>query len=525
MLLFRKFIRFWLGLKALGLLASVIGVFILSKRLTEFNPTHLIATIMGAVGLGVSAGIAWWKLKKGRPSGRTWALIASTSALVPSSLFLILHPGHYPFTVFTGGFLGLAGLVAYSARDSAIGVDDASALQKVRVAGDGTSKFKDYLTQGIAMGIIWLAFQLWNQWAALHGFARPGLISYLVQFNAAVLLTTLFHELGHLVAGWASGKMLRGLQVGPFRWAVRNGHWRFEFQLRNFYGGGVAMVAPDLRNMRSRKAFLLIGGPVASLVVGSIFLVVTLTAAGHAWERYWSLLSTLATLSFAGFVVNLIPLKPESQYSDGAQLYQIVTNGPWARVHLALAMVTTSVVAPVRPRDFDIELIHEAADFVPHGERGLLLRLFASKHYIDKNRIPEALANMEAAEALYAECRFEKPQDICAEFVFINAFYKHDLAAAELWWQRIEALRNIERDADYWRAKTALLWLEGEREEAFDAWARGNALAQKLPSAGTYDFARSCFAKLRKALDGSIRTAAPHAAIFEWQEKRAAVES
>jgi len=284
------------------------------------------------------------------------------------------------------------------------------------------------------------------------------------------------------------------------------------------------MVAPDLRNMRSRKAFLLMGGPVASLVVGSIFLVVTLTAAGHAWERYWSLLSTLATLSFAGFVVNLIPLKPESQYSDGAQLYQIVTNGPWARVHLALAMVTTSVVAPVRPRDFDIELINEAADFVPHGERGLLLRLFASKHYIDKNRIPEALANMEAAEALYTECRFEKPQDICSEFVFINAFYKHDLAAAEMWWQRIEALRNIERDADYWRAKTALLWLEGKREEAFDAWARGNALAQKLPSAGTYDFARSCFARLRKALDGSMRAAAPHAIIFKWQEKRAAAE-
>jgi hypothetical protein len=491
----------------------------ISRGRTEVNRAHLVATVLGALALDLSAAIAWRMLKERKPSGRAWAIFASGSALVPSALFLIRRPGNFPYTIFMGGALGLAELVAFGAKNSGIEVDDARARKKVRIAGDGTSKFKDYLAQGISMGIIWLAFQLWNQWAAFRGLTHPGLISYLVQFNVAILFTTLFHELGHLAAGWASGKILRLFQVGPFRWAVRNGRWRFEFQLSKFYGGGVAMAAPDLRNMRSRKAFLLIGGPVASLVVGSIFTVITLTAVGHPWEPYWSLLSTLATLSIAGFVVNLMPLKPESQYSDGAQLYQIVTNGPWARVHLAMAMVTTSAVAPVRPRDFDVSVIHEAADFVPHGERGLLLRLFACKHYIDKNRIPEALANMEAAEGLYEDCKFERPQDVCAEFVFANAFYKQDIAAADLWWQRIEGLRKVEPDADYWRAKTALLWRKGEHEEAFDAWERGNALAQKLPSAGTHEFTRSCFDTLRQALDAPSRTVPPRlAAVFESQE-------
>jgi hypothetical protein len=527
MLLFRKLVRFWLGLKALGLLASIIGVlFLISQGRTEFNRTRLIATVMGALALDVSAGIAWWMLKKGKSSARTWAIIASTAALVPSSLYLLLHPGQYPFTVFTGGFLGLAGLVAYFAGDSAIGVDDASAPKKVRIAGDGTSKFHDYFAQAISMGIIWLAFQLWNQWGVAHGLARPRLISYLVQLNIAVLLTTLFHELGHFAAGWACGKILRVLQVGPFRWAVRNGKWRFEFQLRKFYGGGVAMVAPDLHNMRRRQALLLMGGPAASLVVGSVFAMITLNAAGHFWQPYWSLLSTLATLSIAGFVVNMIPLQPQNQYSDGAQIYQILTNGPWARVHLAFAMVTTSAVAPIRPRDFDMNVINQAVDFVRHGERGLLLRLVACKHYIDKHRIPEALAYMLEAEALFEECKFEKPQDICAEFAFVNAFYKRDLAAAELWWQRIETLDRIDTDANYWRAKTALLWLKGEQKEAFGAWQRGSALAQKLPSAGAYDFTRSCFIKLRKALDALIPTTPqPLAAVIEWPETRAALEA
>lgn len=525
MRLFRQCIRFWFGLKALGLLLIIVTFLVsISKGQTGLNRYRLFATVIGACSLGVSAGIAWWTLKNGKPSGRSWAIIASTAALAPSSLFLILNQGRYPVTIFSGGFLGLAGLVAFAAKDSAIDVDDTRARTKARIAGDGTSKFKDYLAQGISMGIIWLAFQFWNQWAAFHGLGRPRLLSYLVQLNIAVLLTTLFHEFGHLVAGWASGKMLRLLQIGPFRWAVRHGKWRFEFQLRRFYGGGVAMVAPDLHDLRSRQVFLLLGGPVASLVAGSIFMVLTLTAIGNPWAPCWSLLSTLATLSLAGFVVNLIPLKPESQYSDGAQLYQIVTNGPWARVHLAFAMVTTSAVASVRPRDFDINVIDEAADLVPHGERGLLLRLFACKHYIDNNRIPEALTNMQAAEALYEECKFERPQDICAEFVFMNAFYKRDLAAAELWWRRIEAMGRNEPDSDYWRAKASLNWMRGERDEALSAWERGNTLAEELPSAGMHDFTRSCFAKLREALDVPIRTPSPSHAALECPETRLAVK-
>lgn len=493
---------------------------------TDFDATYLIATVLGALALDVSAAIAWWTLKKGKPRGRTWALIASTAALVPSSLFLIRNPGNYPFTIFGGGVLGLAGLVAFTARDSAIEIDDAHLRKKVRMTRDGTSRLQDYLAQGVSMCIIWLAFQLWNEWATTRGLARPGLVSYLLQLNIAVLLTTLFHELGHLAAGWACGKTLRVFQVGPFRWAVRNGRWKFEFQLRKFYGGGVAMVAPDLINMRRRQAFLLMGGPLASLVAGVSFAAVTLASAGHSWQPYWSMLSVLATLSIAGFVVNLIPLQPESQYSDGAQIYQILTNGPWARVHLAFAMVTSSVVAPIRPRDFDMNVINQATDFVRHGERGLLLRIVASKHYIDKGRIPEALASLAEAEALYEECKFEKPQDIFAEFVFVNAFYKWDLAAAERWWQEIEAFPKIDRDADYLRAKTALLWLKGDHDEACATWERGNALANRLPSAGMYDFTRYCFKKLHKALDTPIRTAPPAVAtVFEFSEKPVAVKA
>jgi hypothetical protein len=267
----------------------------------------------------------------------------------------------------------------------------------------------------------------------------------------------------------------------------------------------VVIVSPNLKNVQSRQAFCLIAGPVASLLMGSIFIIVTFLTPGHAWQQYWMLLAMLATFSISAFVVNLMPIRPESQYSDGAQLYQVLGKGPWARVHLAFAMLNIGLVSPRRPRDLDVNVINGAADAVPHGERGLLLRLFASIHYLDANLIPEAIARMEEAEALYEESVFERPQDICTEFLFINAFHKRDWAASEKWAGRIDDLRKVDLDVNYWRAKTALHWLRGEREQAHKSWERGNRMALKLPAAGTYDFTRSCFEKLRIELDGPPR--------------------
>jgi hypothetical protein len=216
-----------------------------------------------------------------------------------------------------------------------------------------------------------------------------------------------------------------------------------------------------------------------------------------------------AAIAWASFVTNLIPSKSAARYSDGAQLVQLVSSGDWAHFHIAFAMVSRGLVTSLRARDYDVAAIHRAADLVTQGERGLLLRLHACIHYLEAGRIPEALASLHAAEALYEQNNFENPEDICAEFVFINALYKCDLTAAEFWWRRIEALGRIDFDADYWRAGTALLWLKGERERAELAWTRGNALAQKLPAAGVYERTRACFLDLRAALDAPVQEGPP----------------
>ena len=515
----RRLVRFCLGLEALGLVGTISLFFAtlvaLRAQMAEDEVSPL--TIIFAAGiplvtatLNAVPAIAWWQLKKGKPNGPGWAIAASTInvliLLLGALVWLRFHnPRTLPIYLFCG-MTGVLGLLAFWRQESS---PPPLPKKVIRIAGDGTSKVKDYVGVGVSIAIIWVGSGWVDRWSIVHHLPHSSLVPFAIKVQLAILLSTLGHELGHFIAGWASGMILRSFCVGPARWAVRNGKWRFDFNLRRFYGGAVEMVAPNLFRLRSNTAFFIIGGPFGSLVTGAIFAVLTLTAPGSSWQPYWEWLAMMAVFSFAGFIVNLIPQKPESQYSDGAQLYQIMTNGPWAKVHLAFAMVTTSLVTAVRPRDFDLETLIAAADSVPEGDRGLLLRLFTSQRYLDAGRIPEGLAYMEAGELLYEHSVLMQPADICAEFLFMNAFYKQNLSTAAIWEHRIETLPKVDKDADYWLARTALLWLKGEHVAADDAWSKGVALAEDLPACGAYEYTRSRFRSLRTALDDVNEPAQP----------------
>jgi hypothetical protein len=516
MQILRRGVRFCLGMQSLAFLGIIPVAFTVIAALRAQEAAvpagayqWVLAFTLMVLLVNLVPTIAWWNLSQGKPSARNWTIAAS----IPNLLIFLpaIRAWNYLGIALFGcicavsGAAGLLGLVAFWHAA------DPKPLASDRLPGDGTSQAKDYIALIANMGILWICYYLATRWSEVQHLKAPGLIGGLLLLHAAIVLTTFGHEMGHFAAGWASGMILRRFQAGPFQWAIRNGRWTFQLRLKEFYGGAVDMVLPTVRNIRGREAFQRMGGPVASLTLASIATTAVLSAKGHSWEPYWAFLSMCAAIAWASFVTNLIP----ARYSDGAQLVQLISGGEWAHFHIASALVSRGMVTSLRACDFDVTEIHRAADLVTQGKHGLLLRLHACIHYLEVGRIPEALASLHAAEGLYEQDNFENPGDICAEFVFINAFYKRDLTAAEFWWRRIEALGRIDFDADYWRAATALLWLKGERERTELAWTRGNALAQKLPSAGVYDRTRACFVDLRAALDARGQEGPPSAESLE----------
>jgi hypothetical protein len=64
------------------------------------------------------------------------------------------------------------------------------------------------------------------------------------------------------------------------------------------------------------------------------------------------------TISLLAFVGNLVPFQTgTAHYSDGAQIYQILSNGPWRDVYRVLRVAAATLVTNLRPRDYDIGAI------------------------------------------------------------------------------------------------------------------------------------------------------------------------
>jgi hypothetical protein len=320
---------------------------------------------------------------------------------------------------------------------------------------------------------------------------------------AALLVTTTVHELGHAATGRMLGMRLRAFIVGPFQWRIRDGRWKFQFLLAKFFsaGGATAVVPTNPQQSRWNEICMIAAGPMAGLFIGTIASYAALTAKGQPYERYWEILALIATFGLVSTAVNLIPFRPEAFYSDGARIYQLLHGGPLADLHRVFNVAGASLVTPLRPRDYDIEAIQRAAHSFTRGNEAIVLRLLASSYFLDCGKIPQAREAVVDAERVCRESGSDLPAELCMAFVFRTALLRRDAAGARQWWERMEAKKPTHHGTDYWLAKSALLWIENRLEEAREAWNKGNALAQKLPAAGDYEFDRYRSALLSKALE------------------------
>jgi hypothetical protein len=348
----------------------------------------------------------------------------------------------------------------------------------------------------------------WWRWARTEGLPPRDALPYYAEFLIAELAMVAVHELGHTLTGKALGMRLRAFIVGPFQWRVQEGRWKFQLNLAGFLstGGATAVVPSNPHQSRRNEVWMIAGGPLASFLGGLAGLWALLAARTHVWSHEWRLLALFTTLSLVTAAVNLLPFQTSAfQYSDGAQMYQLLSGGPWGDYHHAMGIVGATTVTPLRPRDYDIGALERAETAIRSGPRGLLLHLLRSSYYLDHGRAAEASHALNRAEEVYHESASDIPAELHTSFIFRKAYLQRDAEGTRTWWARMEAKKPKRFNADYWLARSAYLWMEGRWEEARDAWEKGHALAEELPKFGAYEFDRYRYALLRKELDAERR--------------------
>ncbi|MBL8217018.1 MAG: M50 family metallopeptidase [Bryobacterales bacterium] len=422
---------------------------------------------------------------------------------------------HLPALPF-GTIAGVVGLYwCWSARARQTEVDGGEFAYQ-STPGDGTHPWvqKAAVVIGIAMWVI--AFEATDWWGAAHRLPAQTPAGGILLLFGCNFVHVFLHELGHAVAGWSSNMKLSSFAVGPFLGEKRNGRWRCRFSVLTLLAGGgsVSMSPLDLRDLRSRMAFHVAGGPAASFAVAVSSFTCLLGMPGSGWEMWWQVPATMAAISGSTLLFNLIPFGAAAGFSDGAALVQLMRGGPYARYREAMAMVAATTVSGLRPGELDPGRLARGLRIPGMGMKGAVAQLIEVMCATDRGDLRLAKELLENGLTQMGNLdQFDDPATV-AEVAFYVAFVTGDMGRAQYWLGRAEHLAKVRKfplaaEFDYWKAVAIIRQGQGRTDEAEEAWQQTMKLATPRPRSGLYDFE---YETLRQVREGRWVLPQPEAA-------------
>ena len=133
----------------------------------------------------------------------------------------------------------------------------------------------------------------------------------------------------------------------------------------------------------------------------TIALWLALTGDPRATFQADGLLALFGAWSLVMGIINLVPFRTQMGYSDGAQINQWAANGVWADFHRVLGISGATLVTPLRPRNYDIDVIVRASQSITQGPYASTLHLLAYWYFLDQGRIREAGEALTQVTKLY----------------------------------------------------------------------------------------------------------------------------
>lgn len=466
------------------------------------EPSLVAKAILLSIFLAVGSlfATAWWTVLRDRDSGRKSALIASL-VLAFAGFLLFYAP---PFRLIQKGWIpllvGIAGLVVFYRT----GINPRqSHIPSGPVPSDGTNPTVNRLITIFAILAVFGVGGLWSRWAEAHDLSQDLPSWFYLRFIVVVLLVIVLHESGHFLAALALRMKIIHVAIGPFEWSNSFGKKKIRMQAGfRYWLRGQTLVAPkDIQGFRKRKILQVAAGPFVSIATGLMATAFVMMSAGSAWEDSWGILSRFATISLALGVFNLVPFRIGGGYSDGAKLLQLISSGLWCRYHLLLGLTYASTVTPIRARDFDIDTIREAAGSVARGHDELFMHLCAYAYFVDRGEISSAESALITATKFCRESSVVVPTDWLSVFAFGDALVRRDPVAARTWWQEYERQKGTKMADESWTSYSALLWIEGRRDQAEEAWKKADQWARSLTDSGYAEGERNAVILLRHAMD------------------------
>lgn len=318
----------------------------------------------------------------------------------------------------------------------------------------------------------------------------------LLALPVLIVFVLAFHEAGHLAGGMSRGMRFLLFIAGPLGWVRgRDGiRFRWFFNLGTLGGVAAAMPVAD-RPLKPQLARLIIGGPLASLVLVALAMVVFWWVPG----RIGAYGLVTAGLSLAIFVVTAVPMRSGGFMSDGMQLLQLGRDPAMVERRARLLALMGQGLAGVRPRELDSAALEHAQSITGH-EPLYDVGVYLYSHYraLDAGDIDDAAHWLDRVEPLLDHYPDGFRQAIAVELALFEALHRHRADVAQAWLARAKGgVVDVSRRQ---LAQAALALRLGQREVALAALAEAEARLGGSMDPGTSLLSADQAAAMRREL-------------------------
>lgn len=309
------------------------------------------------------------------------------------------------------------------------------------------------------------------------------------------------HEGGHLAGGLSRGMRFLLLIVGPLGW-VRAGE-RVEFRTYFNLGtlGGVAAALPDTtRPLKPQLRRLIVGGPLASLLLAGLCAVVFVLGEGRvaAYALATGLLSALI------FAVTALPMRTGGFMSDGMQLLQLSRDPGMVERRARLIGLVGMSLAGSRPRELDPAILAQAQALT--GDEVMYdigVWQYSAHRAWDQDDRDGAGAWLDRIAAVFDQYPDGFRQSLAVELALYAAWHRRDLATARDWMGRgkggvVDATRRA-------LAEAAVALLQGEPDAASGALVAARRMLSRGMDPGLAKLSADQIALLQDQADAGAR--------------------
>jgi hypothetical protein len=296
----------------------------------------------------------------------------------------------------------------------------------------------------------------------------PGYWAALIPLVAG-LTAGFTHEMGHILAGWFFSFKLKQIKVGPV-------HLGRHSRCGEPYCGdvitlGAAVLEPrvsdqDDATLRRRLLFLMLGGPLASILLAGALETVQYMA--H--PRFLVGFSLHVGAAFSGLIAiaaSLPDVNRSGIFSDGARLLMLLRNDAKAERWLSNIRCQIALNQGRHPRDWDQACVARGAALSDDSRDAYVARWLAYLWAAERQDITCATKFLEGALEVLSYSTPKMRDHLFLEAAVFQAWFRDNPSKALFWVYRIRnnKLTRMQKQ----RLDIALLWSEGR---LFDAWEK-----------------------------------------------------